>query len=78
MSKTSAPNIYQCYFENCIPPPPDIPDAPLAARPDDFKRWSDPDSWKNQTDGFVSGDGGLPADTANVIIKAGIESTYRS
>ena len=74
VSKTSVPNVYQCYFEDCIPPPPDIPDAPLAERPDDFQRWSDTASWTEQEDGFGSGDGVLPTDGADVMIKSGILS----
>ena len=53
-----SPNIYSCYYDNCLPPE-EVP--PPGERPDDFKRWSDPAAWES---------GRLPVDGEDVTIPA--------
>ncbi|XP_061122944.1 PKHD1 like 1, tandem duplicate 1 [Syngnathus typhle] len=59
--------VYRCFFENCIPPPPaTIPPVPTH-RPDDFILWSNTLFWESSADNAFS----APAEGADVVIPPG-------
>ena len=67
-------DVYQCYFDNCLPPPPVTVPPPPDSRPDTALRWSNTASWTDLETGWGSGENTLPLDDSNVMIQPGKET----
>jgi hypothetical protein len=62
-------DVYQCYYLDCLPPVPEIPEPPPAGRPVDARLWSDPLSWDDVEPGWS---GNLNGSVNNVMIMPSI------
>ncbi|XP_022097673.1 fibrocystin-L-like isoform X1 [Acanthaster planci] len=58
-------DVYQCFYLDCLPPVPEIPEPPPAGRPVDARLWSDPLSWDDVESGWS---GNLNGSVTNVMI----------
>lgn len=63
------PQVYRCFFKNCIKP---IPPPPPKKRPIEYLRWSDAESWYGTGPGYGGYNKQLPKDGDDVIIKQGM------
>ncbi|KAM4688908.1 fibrocystin-L [Discoglossus pictus] len=60
-------NVYQCYYKDCIAPPPPTPMPVASRRPNVFVYWSNRSFWESS----VENNKNVPQEGANVVIPAG-------
>ena len=71
-------DVYQCFYEACIPPPDVEEVPPPVGRPADAVFWSQKEAWSWSEEGYGSyygpGEYGPPPNDTDVKIKSGRHS----